>query len=106
MGGMRSDILHRALLTSELQDIFANAPLAPNDMAHARIREAYARATGKATASSGSKKANRRLPEEDDDCAICYEGMHGVAQAKLSFCETCGCALHKECIQECKYYLR
>ncbi|KIP11425.1 hypothetical protein PHLGIDRAFT_474436 [Phlebiopsis gigantea 11061_1 CR5-6] len=90
----------KALLTTELQEIFASAPLAPNDMAHARVREAYAVATGKAVASSSSQKAARKIPKEDDDCVICYEGMHGVAEAKLAFCDTCRNALHKECMQQ------
>lgn len=93
----------RALLTTELQEIFANAPLAPNDIAHARVREAYAVATGKAVASSSSQKAARKIPKEDDDCAICYEGLYGVAEAKLAFCDTCQNALHKECMQQCPY---
>jgi hypothetical protein len=43
----------------------------------------------------------RRVPGPDDDCPICYEGMHGVADAKLTFCERCGNGLHKECFQQC-----
>ncbi|KAF8801681.1 hypothetical protein BYT27DRAFT_7235662 [Phlegmacium glaucopus] len=93
----------KALLTSELETIFAQAPLAPNSIAHAHIREAHARATGKAPAISvvedaGSK--NKRIPGPDDDCPICYDGMHGVAETLLVFCEECGNALHKECFQQ------
>src|SRR6266545_2662370 len=44
----------RALLTSELEQIFAEARLAPNAHAHARIREVYARAMGKTVADSGT----------------------------------------------------
>jgi len=93
----------RALLTSELEQIFTNAPPAPNSIAHAHIREAYARATGKiptdAPAADAGKK-NRRIPGPDDDCPICYDGMHGVAETTLIFCEECGNALHKECFQQ------
>ncbi|KAF8967348.1 hypothetical protein BDZ97DRAFT_1656498 [Flammula alnicola] len=89
----------KALLTSELQEIFAEAPLAPNSMAHAHVREAYARATGKATTSTvqATSNKNKRIPGPDDDCPVCYDGMHGVAEASLVFCEDCGNALHKEC---------
>jgi len=48
---------------------------------------------------AGSK--NKRIPGPDDDCPICYDGMHGVAEASLVFCEECGNALHKECFQQC-----
>lgn len=44
---------------------------------------------------------NKRIPGPDDDCPICYDGMHGVAEASLVFCEECGNALHKECFQQC-----
>ncbi|EKM57496.1 uncharacterized protein PHACADRAFT_206397 [Phanerochaete carnosa HHB-10118-sp] len=90
----------KALLTSELQEVFANAPLAPNDMANSRVREAYARATGKSATSSSSSSAKRKMPTEEDDCPVCYEGMHGTAEGKLSFCETCGNCLHKECFEQ------
>ncbi|GJE85079.1 hypothetical protein PsYK624_011560 [Phanerochaete sordida] len=90
----------KALLTSELQEIFANAPLAPNDMANPRVRDAYAQATGKAVASSSSSNSNRKLPKEDDDCPVCYEEMYGTAESKLSFCETCGNCLHKQCLTQ------
>jgi hypothetical protein len=102
---MRSNGYSRALLTSELETIFAEAPLAPNSIAHAHIREAHARATGKAPATSmavedaGNK--NKRIPGPEDDCPICYDGMHGIAETSLVFCEECGNALHKECFQQC-----
>ncbi|KAI0320361.1 hypothetical protein OF83DRAFT_1053226 [Amylostereum chailletii] len=91
----------KALLTSELETVFAKAPLAPNALAHARVREAYARATGKTPAASSSKDTEkRRLPGPDDDCPICYEGMHGLDTKKLTFCDQCGNGLHTECFQQ------
>jgi len=94
----------RALLTSELEQIFAQARLAPNAHAHARVREAYARAMGKTVADSAIPDKSKRLPSEEDDCPICYDGMHGVAEASLVFCEECGNAVHKECFAECAYF--
>ena len=75
----------RGLLTSELQDIFDNAPLAPNALANPRVREAYARATGKASSSSTAaarQATQKRTPGKDDDCPICYEGMHNAGAWK------------------------
>ncbi|KAF7335749.1 hypothetical protein MVEN_02230600 [Mycena venus] len=97
----------RALLTSELESIFENAPLAPNALAHPRIREAYARATGKTQTPStpepevaaGPKK---RIPGEDDDCPICYDNMYGATEASLTFCEECGNAVHGVCFAQWK----
>ena len=95
----------RALLTSELEDIFAKAPRAPAAIAHERIRNAYAQATGKKVASSSQSGSKKRLPGEEDDCPICYENMHREAESKLTFCEECGNGLHKICFQQCKYTL-
>jgi hypothetical protein len=95
----------RALLTSELETIFDNAPLAPNALAHGRVQEAYLRATASGSSSQGSgssgSQENRRVPEKDDDCPICYETMYNVALNKLTFCDQCGNALHNECFQQC-----
>ncbi|THH17412.1 hypothetical protein EW146_g3413 [Bondarzewia mesenterica] len=92
----------KALLTSELETIFAQAPLAPNALAHPRIRDAYARATGKATPSSSADagRKKKRIPGPDDDCPICYDGMHGVNEKQLTFCDECGNAVHNECFQQ------
>ncbi|PPQ68076.1 hypothetical protein CVT24_002940 [Panaeolus cyanescens] len=95
----------KALITSELEEIFRNAPLAPNSIAHPHILAAHARATGKAvpeTPTGGTGQTNKRIPSEDDDCPICYDGMHGVPESSLVFCEECGNALHKECFGQWK----
>ncbi|KAL4076942.1 hypothetical protein V8B97DRAFT_1355794 [Scleroderma yunnanense] len=101
----------KALLTSELADIFAAAPPAPNSVASQRVREAYARATEKTASQcsaetmssneqSSSAKGPRRQPTQEDDCPICYECMHGAADTTLVWCETCGNAVHKQCFAE------
>lgn len=87
----------KALLTTELETIFAEAPLAPNDVTNSRIREAHDRALGRSTAVTPAVQNKKRIPGKDDDCPICYDGMHGVAETALVFCEECGNALHKEC---------
>ncbi|KAG5652310.1 hypothetical protein H0H81_005460 [Sphagnurus paluster] len=92
----------KALLTSELETVFAEAPLAPNSVAHPRIREAHARATGKQSDTACQSPTKKRVPGPEDDCPICYDGMHGVNETSLVFCEDCGNALHKECFKEWK----
>ncbi|CDO72916.1 hypothetical protein BN946_scf185002.g101 [Trametes cinnabarina] len=89
-----------ALLTSELEDIFAHAPRAPAAIAHDRIRSAYAQATGKEVASSSQKGGKKRIPGKEDDCPICYENMHGIDGKLLTFCEECGNGLHLQCFQQ------
>ena len=96
--------ISRALLTSELETIFASAPQAPNALANSRVRDAFARATGKAVSSSNSESgAKKRLPGPGDDCPICYEDMHHADEKTLTFCETCGNALHTECFNQCTF---
>jgi hypothetical protein len=97
------DLICRALLTSELQSIFADAPQAPSSLAHDNVREAYARAAGKAPELTPAD-SRRRIPGPEDSCPICYECMHGVSQDKLVFCEECGNALHTECFGQCSLF--
>jgi len=96
----------RALLTDELESVFAKAPEAPNSVTNPRVREAFLRATGQiAESSSAATNTKRRIPGEEDDCPICYDTMYHVAEAALTFCEECGNALHKECFVQCMLLL-
>ena len=95
----------KALLQEELEEIFKAAPLAPNAMAHQRVRDAYLLATGKLPSTSQvDSNDKKRIPQEGDDCPICYENMHGANLSFLTFCDTCGNAIHKQCFQQCKYF--
>jgi hypothetical protein len=93
--GLDSRYFSRVLLTSET--IFAQAPLAPNSIAHPHVREEHACATGKAPTTSMAEDAGgdkKRIPGPDDDCPICYDGMHGVAEAsRIHQLEQCGSVL-------------
>ena len=67
----------RALLGSELEQIFANSRPPPNDPSINRIKEAYEVATGKSPSkgqiepeASGSN-GKRSIPAECDDCPVC-----------------------------------
>ncbi len=92
---------------SELEEIFRDAPAAPNAVANTHVRDAYAQALGKAVSSQASSSAEKgqkkRVPGPDDDCPVCYETMHGVQEKQLSYCEACGNCLHKDCFQQCKF---
>lgn len=84
-----------------------HAPPAPNSVVNQRVRDAYARATGKATDASEESDSvkKRRAPGPEDDCPICYEGMHGADENTLIWCETCANAVHKECFTQCTHHL-
>jgi hypothetical protein len=102
----------RGLLTSELETIFARAPLAPNDVTNPRVREAYDRALDRPSTSTApaaapeSSARKKRIPGPEDDCPVCYDGMEGVAEASLVFCDECGNALHQECFAQCRFFDR
>ncbi|KAL1716513.1 hypothetical protein EV715DRAFT_205138 [Schizophyllum commune] len=89
------------LLSSELESIFNNAPTAPRASAK-HIQDAYDRATGKVEKQAESSTTANKMPEEGDDCAICYDGMHGQAASALVWCRVCKNALHKECFNQYK----
>jgi len=96
----------KALLASELENIFTSAPAAPNAVSNAHIQAAYTRAVGRPDeaerldSKAEEAKDQRRMPEEGDDCPVCYESMHDVDIKTLTFCEKCGNALHMECFQQ------
>ena len=54
--------------------------------------------------ANNEKDNKKRVPEEGDDCPICYESMYNVDAKKLIFCDVCGNALHTECFQQCTSY--
>jgi len=89
----------KALLHSEIESVFTNAPLAPNVIANDTVRNAYASATGKLS-TSASSSTKRRIPGPEDNCPICYESMYGESEGRLTFCEECGNALHSECFEQ------
>ena len=102
-----SNINLRGLLSKELEEIFREAPAAPNALANTQLREAYARATSRSTetlSEDSSKERAIRTFNEDDDCAICYDTLHGHAAQNLSICYQCSNAVHKECFQHCMFH--
>lgn len=104
----------KALISSELQDIFASARPDPTH-SNPSLQSAYLKA------ASGSKKeeeeedtgdnSRRRIPQKGDVCPICYEEFAEGISKDLVFCEeSCGNPLHKKCASEwskaCKVSLK
>ncbi|TFK18862.1 hypothetical protein FA15DRAFT_674946 [Coprinopsis marcescibilis] len=91
----------KALVSSELQEIFSIARIAPNSVANPRVQAAYARVTGKSSSPNEPKLSQKkRIPGEGDDCPICYDTMYKAAEAILVFCDGCGNAVHKICFSK------
>lgn len=66
-------VYQKALLTSELEEIFANAPAAPSaSVQHSGLKKAWQKATGSPVKDEGPDDSGgkKRLPEEGDTCPI------------------------------------
>ncbi|KAF8322452.1 hypothetical protein DL93DRAFT_2151694 [Clavulina sp. PMI_390] len=96
----------KALLTSELENIFSTARPNPSVLASESVMEAYSKATGSPSkgkakaAGSSSSSAVAKHKKPDDACAICYEEMEGEMEELekiLVWCDTCSKAIHNEC---------
>ncbi|KAK1219740.1 hypothetical protein PQX77_017548 [Marasmius sp. AFHP31] len=101
----------KALLNSELEEIFDSAPAPPQLRAHGsladeKVVEAWMGATGRATAqpsaSGSTSNDTRRIPTQEDDCPICYDTMYDEAKTTvealigtLKWCKRCGNSVHK-----------
>ncbi|TPX11273.1 uncharacterized protein E0L32_001091 [Thyridium curvatum] len=80
-----------ALLSSELRDIFANAP--PIAAEHT---DAFA---DEADPSTTENSGGHRKPL-DDDCPICFNELVGAERETLVWCRAaCGQNMHKECLE-------
>jgi hypothetical protein len=101
-------LIPRALLTSELTEIFVAAPPSPAVTASNRVVAAFAQASGKAESSTqGATNAVGRREVDGEDCPICYEEMKGKTEADLAgitFCDTCQNGLHADCFKMCKHF--
>jgi hypothetical protein len=81
-----------ALLTSELEEIFAHAPPIPTDVVAADAAAA-------AVAQDGRDDGSNRKPT-DGECPICYMDLD-EARNKLVWCRSqCGHNLHKSCFDQ------
>lgn len=64
-------VYQKALLTSELEEIFANAPAAATaSIQHNGLQKAWAEATGSPVKETAASAGKRREPKDDDACPI------------------------------------
>eukprot|EP00611_Tribonema_gayanum_P027067 TRINITY_DN6589_c0_g1_i4.p1 TRINITY_DN6589_c0_g1~~TRINITY_DN6589_c0_g1_i4.p1 ORF type:complete len:479 (+),score=164.23 TRINITY_DN6589_c0_g1_i4:36-1472(+) len=99
-------IYQAALLQSELQEIFENAPPSAADvLANQRVRKEFEKLSGKVADGEAAEEEQKggRAIEADDECPICFEGLlpepgSAVPGRPLVCCNGgCGKSLHKEC---------
>jgi hypothetical protein len=72
-----------ALLSTELQEIFANAPAPAGE-----------------DATSGGGASNKKRKPIDGDCPICFNDMEASGDEKIVWCRAaCGQNIHRECFE-------
>lgn len=93
MSSTSSHIYQNALLSTELQEIFQNAPPNPasNVTPNENVVMEYKILTDESAASS------KRRSIEDHDCPICYESFK--KKEKTDYCQVCGNSLHVDCLK-------
>jgi len=95
-------IYQKALLTTELQDIFYQAPKDPKGVyASKQVRDKYNEIMGRDVENTKPEESQikQKVPGPDDLCPICYENM--TTEEALVYCKTgCGNSLHQDCFSQ------
>ncbi|EGG02125.1 uncharacterized protein MELLADRAFT_110449 [Melampsora larici-populina 98AG31] len=87
----------KALLSTEVENIFSTAPEAPVVPTSALVRSIYADVKSQSKAS-GDLASRRKPIGEEDDCPICYDKLLSEPAQDLMFCDkVCGNSWHAEC---------
>nr|CAG4714053.1 unnamed protein product [Naegleria fowleri] len=96
-------IYQKALLRSELESIFKDAPPIPSSVqASERVVKEYKHLSGEAQENSEQFSTVKRRPLQDVHCPICYETFGG--SEKTDFCKMCGNNIHQDCIKMWKSF--
>ncbi|KAG2386053.1 hypothetical protein C9374_003202 [Naegleria lovaniensis] len=92
-------VYQKALLHSELESIFKDAPPIPTSVqASERVVKEYKHLTGEAEGESVQESTTtKQKPLHDAHCPICYEAFSG--SEKTDFCKVCGNNIHEDCIK-------
>nr|CAG8536198.1 4169_t:CDS:2 [Entrophospora candida] len=95
-------IYQKALLTSELRQIFQNAAPNPTVLASQKVRDQYAKIIGGVDSSSDDASIGKRPRQPiEGDCPICYETL--LETEKLVWCkDSCGNNVHEVCFNQWK----
>ncbi|CAJ0827650.1 1534_t:CDS:10, partial [Entrophospora sp. SA101] len=95
-------IYQKALLTSELRQIFQNAAPNPTVLASQKVRDQYAKIIGGVDSSSDDVSSGKRPRQPiEGDCPICYETL--LETEKLVWCkDSCGNNVHEVCFNQWK----
>lgn len=102
-------IWQRALLSTELREIFANAPVLANlgssVRANANVRKSYNKLMGIEGDEEGETESSKgkQKPLEGNECPICLEDFESSDKNKVVFCKgQCGNNIHGVCWEQYK----
>jgi len=94
---MSSLIIQAALLSTELESIFANVSTA-NDASVLATTEVRAVFGEKPAPEEKKKDGKRKEITDDDDCGVCFEALIEANEKDLDWCKDgCGKSIHKQC---------
>jgi len=96
-------IYQKALLSSEVKEIFQNAPpVLIGVLANDAVRLRYCELTGKKFEGNSSSEEKGKQRELAGDCPVCMEEFDESQRAKVDFCRECGNNIHKDCFANWK----
>ena len=97
-------IYQKALLQSELQEIFSKtAETANADKVRDEVAAAYKKAfsgenvSGEVASQGDDSQGESAIAADDHECPICFESIVGSKEA-VERCSTCRKSIHKECL--------
>jgi len=96
-------IYQKALLSSEVKEIFENAPpVLIGVLANDAVRLRYCELTGKTFEGNSGSEEKGKQRELTGDCPVCMEEFDESQRSKVDFCKECGNNIHKDCLANWK----
>ena len=93
-------IIQAALLSTELETIFANVP-ETNDravLANSAVLAAFGETADEGSKEAVEEKGKQKPITDEDDCPVCFEALKDSPPSQLDWCrEGCGKSIHVQC---------
>jgi len=102
-GASSPHIYQKALLSTEVKEIFLNAPpVLIGVLANDAVRLRYCQLTGKTFEGNSSTEEKGKQRDLAGDCPVCMEEFDESQRSKVDFCKECGNNIHKDCLANWK----
>merc|ERR1719193_193277 len=102
-GANSPHIYQKALLSSEVKEIFQNAPpVLIGVLANDAVRLRYCELTGKTFEGNSSSEEKGKQRDLGGDCPVCMEECDESQRSQVAYCKQCGNNIHKDCLANWK----